>query len=683
MLSLLFQTVASSPIIKLGVVGFLFLMSWTGFGATSLATTAPPAWPVRPLPQPSDRPLPSGAAVYFVDGTKGDDCNDGSLERPWKSMGHGLERLRAGDTLCLRQGTYRELVRMKVSGTASSPITLRAYPNELVVLDGGEPEFAETPTAAWEPMPSGMAHEFRSTREYSVPAVPDKDGIEVRGYFADSMIPLRGYTEVDFHAASSGLWQVSEKFNRDSGVFFGPGVWFNPKTRRIHVRLATPELPAIEPYRGVQDPRKLTLIVALRRGTRQESGILKLENVQHVRIEDIVARGSVSTVVHLAGCRNVALDRLTVYGAPALLVESTDDLKVTNCIFRGVGSPWESRASMKYRGAGAYVVQHAYQKGRITSHNWEFAQNEITDGHDCFFMFGVKNLSFHHNYVDNFNDDGLEVGPKTADQEVYLYANLISHTMNGLALHGGNGDPYRRVVSAESGAYVFRNVFDLRQRTYTRPPRVAGEAPFQYASEVAGGHDSPVWPHLWFYHNTVINDYLPSRARRYYGIAIGAWGTSSKRRVFNNIFVQERGFPGTELKAKVDANDPLRWLENLDLELDGNLFWALDQQVPPENRFKRTAAFVASQRKYAPGLTANDIYADPKVVALSSDRMAKVDLRLQPTSPARGSGVPLPADWPDVFRRTGDERPDIGAVPFGAELGGVGVDAKRSIFSGR
>src|SRR5438067_1374593 len=49
---------------------------------------------------------------------------------------------------------------------AEAPITIAAHPGELAVLDGGLPEFLDSPATAWEPFPGGAAGEFVSARAY-------------------------------------------------------------------------------------------------------------------------------------------------------------------------------------------------------------------------------------------------------------------------------------------------------------------------------------------------------------------------------------------------------------------------------------------------------------------------------------------------------------------------------------
>ena len=89
------------------------------------------------------------------------------------------------------------------------------------------------------------------------------------------------------------------------------------------------------------------------------------------------------------------------------------NVKVTHSAFRGLAAPWTGRAHMKYRGTASYQI--VFRNNQPVNENIEFANCEFTDDHDFAFMRFVKNLQFHHNFVDNFNDDGLECGPKLRD----------------------------------------------------------------------------------------------------------------------------------------------------------------------------------------------------------------------------------------------------------------------------
>src|SRR5207249_3535195 len=92
-------------------------------------------------------------------------------------------------------------------------------------------------------------------------------------------------------------------------------------------------------------------------------------------------------------------------------------------------------------------------------------------------------------------------------------------------------------------------------------------------------------------------------------------------------------------------------------------------------RFRASALFADSRKRYEPGWTTHDRVADPRFVKLSADG-GTPDLRLRADSPAVDAGQPVPRDWPDPLRDTDQGAPDIGALPHGAAAWGVGVDGR-------
>ena len=86
---------------------------------------------------PSDDISAAGRVFYVSPG--GSDSNPGTVTRPWKTIGKATRTLRAGDTVYIMSGTYREWVLLDDqanSGTAAQPIAYRAYPGHRPVLDG-------------------------------------------------------------------------------------------------------------------------------------------------------------------------------------------------------------------------------------------------------------------------------------------------------------------------------------------------------------------------------------------------------------------------------------------------------------------------------------------------------------------------------------------------------------------
>ena len=74
---------------------------------------------------------------YFVS-TSGADDDAGTLSAPFRTIQRAADVARAGDTVFIRGGTYRETVRPARSGTAAAPITFRPYEGESVTVSGAD-----------------------------------------------------------------------------------------------------------------------------------------------------------------------------------------------------------------------------------------------------------------------------------------------------------------------------------------------------------------------------------------------------------------------------------------------------------------------------------------------------------------------------------------------------------------
>ena len=121
-----------------------------------------------------------------------------------------------------------------------------------------------------------------------------------------------------------------------------------------------------------------------------------------------------------------------------------------------------------------------------------------------------------------------------------------------------------------------------------------------------------------------------------------------------------------------------------DLREGGNLLWGFAEGPTLKRdvfaQFQSSGLFQESRKRYEPGWTTHDRVADPRFVRPASDDSATIDLRLQEDSPAINAGQSLPKEWPDPLRDSDQAQPDIGALPHGAELWGVGVDGRLPLF---
>src|SRR5262249_2256898 len=127
------------------------------------------------------------------------------------------------------------------------------------------------------------------------------------GCFADSMVPLHGYRlAVDLRSGNE-YWTSGKDEMRASGIYCGPGLWFNRDSGRIDVRLAHQRLEGLgdRAYRGETDPRRLPLVVAAGFG----GDVLRVSGIKHVRIHDLVLRGATgSPMIHIYGSEDIGLD---------------------------------------------------------------------------------------------------------------------------------------------------------------------------------------------------------------------------------------------------------------------------------------------------------------------------------------------------------------------------------------
>jgi hypothetical protein len=115
---------------------------------TTPVASAPTPAPSTPTPAPAPAtPTPSAPPVgqvvsgaYYV-APNGNDANNGSASAPWATLTKALPKLKAGQTLYVRGGTYVGDVIIKGSsglqkGTANQPITVTAFPGENPLVKG-------------------------------------------------------------------------------------------------------------------------------------------------------------------------------------------------------------------------------------------------------------------------------------------------------------------------------------------------------------------------------------------------------------------------------------------------------------------------------------------------------------------------------------------------------------------
>lgn len=110
---------------------------WTLIALTLLAASGVSACPI-PGDSLFTNSFDSGTGVFrYVSAAAPNNNGNGSFAQPWKTIQYASDHLAAGDTACVRAGTYNEIVAPTHYGSAAAgPVTLRNYPGETPVIDG-------------------------------------------------------------------------------------------------------------------------------------------------------------------------------------------------------------------------------------------------------------------------------------------------------------------------------------------------------------------------------------------------------------------------------------------------------------------------------------------------------------------------------------------------------------------
>ncbi len=76
------------------------------------------------------------AGNTYYSSPSGSDTAAGSLSAPFRTAAKCINMLNAGDTCALLEGSYAETITLSKKGTSIAPITITAYNNERVIIDG-------------------------------------------------------------------------------------------------------------------------------------------------------------------------------------------------------------------------------------------------------------------------------------------------------------------------------------------------------------------------------------------------------------------------------------------------------------------------------------------------------------------------------------------------------------------
>jgi len=576
---------------------------------------------------------PAAATTYHADPERGDDAGEGTPARPWRSLAASIPRLRPGDSLVLRGGTYFESgVRIDVAGLPDAPIEIRSHPGEVAVVDGGFREFRRPGNADWEVVDADRGI-YRSTRAYP----------RARRVHAYLRHAGRSYHLVPYERL--GHLVTANQRASDGDVYVGQGLAWSPSDGRIYVRLVPGELQELLGYEGPPrlDPRDAELsvfgdgaVVTFGPGAAHVvwDGVGVAHRNQALEFASASHHVTVRNAALLGGRTHVMIRD----GAHDLLF---DGVEILDSVPR-----WIAWKDVKSASKPAHGLQGAAFAIEGASHHVEIRNSRIEGSFDAVDATGSPHhLHVHHNVFRWIRDDVLQLG--SSGHHYHVHHNLMAPVSKGVSAHGSGSAP-------QPGTFwIHHNVIDTSepmqhgrltpQGTWTGKgtPGSQGRArirPFgRHQGSGFGAGDA--WK---IYQNTLV-----------FGRDANGWGAGHARprregavhEVYNNVFVQiEDHWIAREATSAGGAQI-----------YDGNLYHRRVAK-PSQPLFRRFGGagggdfaslaellgsrFQAATRSfYGPGWESGSVQADP----LLDDHY-----RPAADGPAATGAVALPRDFPGL-----------------------------------
>ncbi len=115
----------------------LLALSVFALASCNTPSSSAPLKPPVASPSPTPPPPPNVTADFVV-ALDGNDTNPGTPAKPFRTIQHAADKVKAGQKVLVRGGVYFERrLQFRALGTTTAPITFEATPGERVVIDHG------------------------------------------------------------------------------------------------------------------------------------------------------------------------------------------------------------------------------------------------------------------------------------------------------------------------------------------------------------------------------------------------------------------------------------------------------------------------------------------------------------------------------------------------------------------
>ena len=445
--------------------------------------------------------------IYYVS-TTGNNGNSGTSTSPFKTIQKAADIVKAGDTVIVRAGTYRERIIMKSSGTASQRITFQGEPG--AIIDGGD-VFLD-----WTSAPEVGAGVYKKR----LPYVPqnmtwnDKYVLMIKDSLMSSST---GFTLLK-RPSSDASWNGVEAF-------------FGTKSGITYVR-----------FRYGQNPNNEKL-----RFSNYTPGAIHIENKSFITVRGLTIMNAYNLILILKASNNNIIEKNTVLGGresiflkgypnePLANTPSRNHIRNNeislNYIYTNYGNYykrtqtdfniWMAFKNLSSSDRVGIHVAHAGDDNQIYS-NHIFKHHDGID-HTDYSSSAIHNrrLKIYNNNIHNMQDSGIEAIDSGIGIE--WHDNSIRETTTSL-----------RIKKITTGPlYIYRNrVSNVTQKEYSGggaglafnasidiEPNALGKVYFYHNSLVIGGTglvftttpyapSSKKLPNAWFINNIISSSAL-------------------------------------------------------------------------------------------------------------------------------------------------------------------------------
>lgn len=590
--------------------------------------------------------FPGGCAsgnTYYIDPDNGTDAASGDLSHPWKTIRNGITQLQSGDTLYLRNGVYYESqIVINIQGTDSNRITIKNYPNEAPVIDGGYGEFRTIPNSHWE-LHDSVKNIYRSVNTYS-------KATDVYGFFGNE----NGNYRLVSYKRYEDLSADNENVTDAGGIYIGSGIFWNCLDRKIYVRLQRSRQEVSMGYTvpSKADPHSTELYIF-----PGHEIITFGEKCAYINIEGVALRYQNNALEYSPGSHHIVIKNSTIKGGrtPIIIRDGAHHLTFDSLKIEGHIPPWIAFSDVKINTKAGHSFQGPAINIQGSANNVEVMNCAIEntwDGIDV--PHQSFNLHIHDNVFSGVRDDVIQLG--SGCYEVEINDNKMIFVSKGISRHG-SGSPLKPGTK-----YIHHNVIDcsksmlggrndpenLLKGKYRGPNNdgMVWARPFG-SHEGKGYGDGDPWK---IYNNTIIFGKELNEHGAGHEYTLQYFYRACPQEVYNNIFIQTmdhwlaRGSRLDDGSQIYDGNIYFRTITN-----GRNCFfrdWGRKGKGNSKDfknlaEFKSSQYFHITQRYYSPGWENSGTEANP----LLDDKY-----RPDPNGPAAKGAIPLPKSWPSRAR---------------------------------